>query len=192
MVMLGSSELHSEVVYLFEFGVPALVLAALVALHELQGRAAIGSGGTEWDTDVAHEPAPRSLALWVAAAGLAIAGVIHACVAPGQFRTYVPFGAWFVVLAVSQLVVAVSLVRRPDRRTVGYVALASVWVVALWLVSRSPGLPVGPRPWEPMTYGVPDVVASCAELVATIGCAMELWTLPERRAQIGEPVSERQ
>ena len=43
MFMLGSSELHSEVVYLFEFGVPALVLAALVALHELQGRAAVGS-----------------------------------------------------------------------------------------------------------------------------------------------------
>jgi hypothetical protein len=185
--MLGSSELHSEVVYLFEFGVPALVLAALVALHELQGRAAVGSGGTEWDTDVAHEPAARSVALWVAAAGLTVAGVIHASVAPGQFRTFAPFGALFVVVAITQLVVAVALVRRPDHRTVGYVALASVWVVALWLVSRSTGLPIGPDPWQPMPYGVPDVVASCAGLVTAVGCAMELWTLPEQRRLLVEP-----
>jgi hypothetical protein len=32
-----------------------------------------------------------------------------------------------------------------------------------------------------MTYSVPDVVASCAGLVTAIGCAMELWTLPEQR-----------
>jgi hypothetical protein len=190
--MLGSTGLHSEVVYLFEFGVPALVLAALVALHELQGRAAIGSGGTEWDTDVAHEPASRSLALWVAAAGLLVAGVIHTCVAPDQFRTYAPFGAMFAVLAITQVVVGVALVRRPDHRTVGYVALASVWVVALWLVSRTTGLPVGPEPWQPMTYAVPDVVASCAELVTTIGCAMVLWSLPERRDLLAGPAPEPQ
>jgi hypothetical protein len=190
--MLGSSELHSEVVYLLEFGVPALVLGALVALHELQGRSAIGTTGTEWDTDVGHEPAPRSVALWVAAAGLVIAGVIHACVAPAQFREFVPFGLFFVVLAVTQLIVAVALLRRPDHRTVGYVALGSVAVVALWLVSRSTGLPVGPEPWVPMTYGVGDVVASCAELVTAVGCAMELWTLPEQRRLLVETTPDPQ
>jgi hypothetical protein len=179
--MLGSTELHSEVVYLLEFGVPALVLGALVALRELQGRAAVGANGTEWDTDLGHEPAGRSVALWVAAVGLMIAAVIHACVAPSRFREYVPFGVFFVILAATQMIVAIALVRRPDHRTVGYVALASVGVVALWLVSRSTGMPVGPEPWEPMPYGVPDVVASCAELVTAVGCAMELWTLPEQR-----------
>ena len=188
--MLGSTELHSEVVYLLEFGIPALVLGALVALHELQGRSGPGSNGTEWDTDVGHEPAHRSVALWVAAVGLVIAGVIHACVAPGQFREYVPFGLFFVVLAATQLVVAVALVRRPDHRTVGYVALASVWVVALWLVSRSTGLPIGPDPWEPMAYGVPDVVASCAALVTAVGCAMVWWTLPEQRRLLVEPSTD--
>jgi len=73
---------------------------------------------------------------------------------------------------------------------VGYVALASVWVVALWLVSRSTGLPIGPDPWEPMAYGVPDVVASCAALVTAVGCAMELWTLPEQRRLLAEPGSD--
>ena len=101
-----------------------------------------------------------------------------------------PFGLFFVVLAATQMIVAVALVRRPDHRTVGYVALASVWVVALWLVSRSTGLPIGPDPWEPMAYGVPDVVASCAAIVTAVGCAMELWTLPEQRRLLAEPGSD--
>ncbi len=189
--MLSSTELHSEVVYLLEFGIPALVLGALVALHELQGRAGLGAHGTEWDTDLGHEPAHRSAALLVAAIGLVIAAVIHACVAPSAFGDYAPFGMFFVILAGAQAIVALVLVRRPDHRTVGYVALASVWIVALWLVSRSTGLPVGPDPWEPMTYGVPDVVASCAELVTAVGCAMELWTLPERRGLLVERLPDR-
>jgi len=83
--------------------------------------------------------------------------------------------------------VAVALLRRPVPRTVGYVALASVWVVALWLVSRTTGLPTGPQPWQPEAYGVPDVVASCAELVTAVACFLELWTTLEPRAPSTEP-----
>jgi hypothetical protein len=32
-----------------------------------------------------------------------------------------------------------------------------------------------------MTYNIPDVVASSAALVTAVGCAMQLWTLPEQR-----------
>jgi len=153
----------------------------MVGWQELRGRAALGSGGTEWDTDVAHEPVGSSLALWVASAGLVVSAAMHVIVIPEHFREFEPYGWFFVVLAGAQLFVAAALLRRPDHRTVGYVALASVWVVALWLVSRTTGLPTGPEPWQPEPYGVADVVASCAGLIAAIGCFMELWALPERR-----------
>ena len=87
------------------------------------------------------------------------------------------------------MIVAGALLRAPDRRTLGYVALASVWVVALWLVSRTTGLPMGPHPWEPMDYGVPDVVASCAALVTAASCFMELWASLEVPAEATESVS---
>lgn len=176
-----SAAVGGSLAYAVVFGVPVLVLAALIVGQELRGRTAPGSDGTEWDTDVAHEPASASIALWVAASGLVVSGVIHLVVAPGQFRDTATFGLFCVALGVTQLALAVALLRRPDRRTVGCVALASVWVVALWLVTRTTGLPMGPHPWEPMAYGVADVVASCAELVTAIGCFMELWVSLEQR-----------
>lgn len=128
------------------------------------------------NADAANDNAVHVIAVWVAAIGLFLAGSIHAIVFPHRLHVYVPYGLLFAVLAVTQLLLAVAVVRRPVTETVGYVALLSAWIVALWLVSRTTGLPIGPSPWRPAGYGVPEVVASCAELVTAAGCFIVLWT----------------
>jgi hypothetical protein len=182
-----SAVVGGSLAYAVVFGVPALTLAAMIVGQQLRGRSAAGSDGTEWDTDVTPDPASPSIARWVAASGLVVAGIIHLLAAPGQYRDTATFGLFCVTLGVTQLALAVALLRRPDRRTIGCVALASVWVVALWLVTRTTGLPMGPHPWEPMSYGVADVVASCTELVTAIGCFMEVWASLEQRRDWADP-----
>ncbi len=137
----------------------------------------VGSSGS----DLVPDRVRTSAALWVAACGLVIAAVIHALVIPEHFREFAPYGWFFTVLCAAQLLVAFAILKHPDDRTVGYVVLASVCIVALWLVSRTTGLPTGPEPWQPKSYGVAEVVASCAESITALGCLMELWTVPERR-----------
>jgi hypothetical protein len=131
--------------------------------------------------DAANDNAVHGIAVWVVAIGLFVAGSIHAFVFRHQLRAYVPYGLVFAVLAITQLLLAVAVVRRPVAQTLGYVALLSAWIVALWLVSRTTGLPIGPSPWQPAGYGVPEVVASCTELVTAAGCFLALWTTVERR-----------
>jgi hypothetical protein len=57
-------------------------------------------------------------------------------------------------------------------------------VVALWIVSRTTGLPLGLHPGAPEALGFPDVTATLFEAVL-VGCAA--WSLrpgraPSRRA----------
>jgi hypothetical protein len=64
----------------------------------------------------------------------------------------------------------VTLIRRPTPGTVRAVALTSALVVALWIISRTTGLPLGPERWEPEPFGRLDIIASGAELVTFVAC----------------------
>jgi hypothetical protein len=129
--------------------------------------------------------------LWFAAAGLVVAAAIHATVITAHFRESVLFGLFFVVLTPAQCWLAVFVTRRPDRRTVRYVAAGSLCVVALWLVSRTTGLPIGPEPWRPESFGGFDIAATGAELATAIGCLLHLRTVPNWRRLFVEPSAER-
>jgi hypothetical protein len=104
----------------------------------------------------------------------AVAGLIHGKAFIDHVDHYWLFGVFFAVLTYAQVLWAMQLYRRPDdRRLFKAVAVMSLGTVAIWLVSRSVGLPIGPWAGRPETMGMPDVVASVDELfIAAIIGAM--------------------
>jgi hypothetical protein len=183
--MLSASLLRSHGAHFVVFGLPVAVLVSTVGWQELRGRLRERADARAGAESPVRRPRPTSDlptdGLWVAAAGLVAAAAIHATVITEHFREYVLFGVFFVALAIAQFWLAAVLVRHPDRRTVRYVAVASVWVVALWVVSRTTGLPIGPEPWRPEAFGGLDIASSCAELITAVGCLTHLWLVRDHR-----------
>jgi hypothetical protein len=93
------------------------------------------------------------------------AGLIHAVAAIQHVNEYVPFALFFALVAPAQFAWGAALYRRPGRRLLLAGALGSLAVAALWVVSRTSGLPLGPEAWEPESVGLVDATATAAELV---------------------------
>jgi hypothetical protein len=98
--------------------------------------------------------------------GLAWAsGLIHVVAAIQHVDEYLLFAVFFAWLAPLQFAWGVAVYRRPDRRLLMLGAVGSLVVAAIWLVSRTSGLPIGPTPWEPEAMGPLDVLSSADEVV---------------------------
>ncbi len=96
----------------------------------------------------------------------AVAGLIHGKAFIDHVDHYWLFGVFFAVLTYAQILWAIQLWRRPDdRRFFKAVAVMSLGVAAIWLISRTTGLPIGPWAGRPETMGLPDVVVTLDELV---------------------------
>ncbi len=99
--------------------------------------------------------------------GLSLAaGVIHAKALVDHASHYWLFGVFFGVLASAQVLWAFLVHRRPDdERWLVPAAVGSLAVVALWLVTRSVGLPFGPWAGRPEPFGIADMAATLNELI---------------------------
>jgi hypothetical protein len=167
---------RGHLAHLVIFGIPVAGLVAAVGWQEIRGRY---GKRDPWDSI-----GRRSAGLRVAAAGLVAAAVIHAVAIPEHFREYWLYGAFFVALTAAQLLLAVVVTFRPERRTVQFIAVGSVSILALWLITRTGGLPVGPEPWRPESFGDLDIAASCAELATSLGCLVHLSMIHDRRRML--------
>jgi hypothetical protein len=127
---------------------------------------------------------PGSLSL--AAASAAAAGFVHFAVAPEHFAEWWGFGTFFVLCGEVQLGWALLVRRRPGKAVLSTGLVGSLLLVALWAVSRTSGLPLGPDPGVPEAVGTPDVVAIALELVTAVSCA---WALSGRRARFARPLA---
>jgi hypothetical protein len=116
---------------------------------------------------------PWGIALPVAVASQ-VAGLIHLAFVGEHIHEYVPFGLFFLVSGLFQIVWAVMVFspRSPTFFVVGLVANAATAI--LWAVSRTAGLPIGPEHWSPEAIGVPDVACTIFEAIVVAGCA---WAL---------------
>jgi hypothetical protein len=76
-----------------------------------------------------------------AAALCCVAGLVHLAVAPEHFAEWAPAGVFFVVVAVGQLWLARGLWRGLHARLVPAAVLLTAAMVALYVVSRTVGLP---------------------------------------------------
>jgi hypothetical protein len=106
-------------------------------------------------------------------------------VTAAHFREYWLFGLLFAIVAPLQLAWAELVRRRPrDRRLLATGALGNGAVAAVWIASRTTGLPIGPHAGEPEPLGVKDVLATADELVCAAIVAILLaraaagWLIP--------------
>jgi hypothetical protein len=114
-------------------------------------------------------PAERSERTMLLVALALAAGVIHARAMFDHATHYWLFGVFFGVLTYAQVLWALLIYRRPDdRRWLMPAALGSLAVVAIWLYTRTVGLPIGPWAGRPEPFGVADISASVDELVLAV------------------------
>jgi signal transduction histidine kinase len=97
------------------------------------------------------------------------AAVVHADVITSHFEVSALYGWFFVLSAATQLAWGLLVLRRPDRALLAAGAIGNGLIVALWAVTRTAGLPIGPTPWEAESAGAFDVVATALELALVIG-----------------------
>lgn len=103
---------------------------------------------------------------WSAALLTASAAAIHFAVMPEHFDEDWAFGVFFAVAAWSQLLWALLVARSDDRRLLLAGLGGNVAIAAVWLASRTTGLPVGSEPGAAEAAGFVDVLATIWELLA--------------------------
>jgi hypothetical protein len=103
------------------------------------------------------------------ACGLAwITGVIHGLAAIQHVSEFVLYAVFFVVLALTQILWGIALYRAPSRPLLSAGAILSLAVVALWIISRTSGLPIGPEHWTAEPVGALDSIATGNEVVLAL------------------------
>jgi len=107
------------------------------------------------------------------AAGLVGSAAIHAAVIPEHLSEWAAAGVFFIVLTGAELAVAALLLARSQPLVLLAAAAVSIGPLAVWLYSRTLGLPFGPETGVPETVGLADL-AACALEVATLLIAVIL------------------
>jgi hypothetical protein len=139
------------------------------------GSAGAPAGGQEIPRAAPAPTAGRLDNALFIACGLAwAAGLIHVEAAIKHVDEYLLYALFFAVLAPAQFAWGVALYRRPGRRLLLAGAVGSLVVVALWIVSRTSGLPIGPTPWVPEPVGAIDSIATADEAVLALVALLQL------------------
>ena len=132
-----------------------------------------------------HRALTRHLALPLMALTSLAAGFVHAAVVP-EHRQWWPSAVFFGTLAVFQLwwgVLAVTL--RPVKHLfVGLGVAVNAGSIALWLLSRTVGVPLGPQRGVPEAFSRTDVLAATLELILTVA---GLWWMRTGNRRIHRP-----
>lgn len=113
------------------------------------------------------EPQPTTSGLVRRAGAVALlltAALIHVAVIAEHLREWPLAGAFFAALAAAEAVLAAGLTASPDARWSRAAVAVSLATVALWLFSRTTGLPFGPDAYHAETVRSADVVATACEL----------------------------
>jgi FtsP/CotA-like multicopper oxidase with cupredoxin domain len=111
--------------------------------------------------------------------------LIHLAVAPEHLREWLPFGIFFLAIGSIQIVLAVNLLAQPTRRLALSLALLNVFLLGLWFVSRTVGLPFGPTPGQPEEIALTDILCGVLEVLALVPLlALIVWPVKRRPRRI--------
>ncbi|MEO6714193.1 MAG: hypothetical protein ABIM89_12295 [Mycobacteriales bacterium] len=101
------------------------------------------------------------------AAGLSLtAGVVHAIATVDHFSHYWLYGVFFMVVTYGQVLWGIALWRnRASARALRIGAYANVAIVAVWVLSRTVGVPIGPYTWDAEPIGLADAAATIDQLL---------------------------
>ncbi|MEO6142901.1 MAG: hypothetical protein ABIP19_02900 [Dermatophilaceae bacterium] len=135
--------------------------------------------------DSAHNNRAYDLRLLLAT-GLLGSAALHAAVVPQHLSEWPAAGVFFIVLVAAHLAVAGLLLARPQPTVVLAAAIASIGPLALWVYSRTIGMPFGPGAGIPEKVGLTDLAASALELTTLLVAVLLLrgrgWLKRQPRA----------
>jgi hypothetical protein len=199
--LLGASVLYHAVHYGLVFVVPSVVLL-IVAFsdrrrpraadtqadderREARMRQAFGVGpplaAVRRAPDDAAVPQQVDLPRAILATLSGGAGLIHAGVISLHLKESSLYGAFFILASIAQVSWAFVLLRAPSRKLLVYGIVGNAAVIALWAVSRSTGLPIGPEPGIAERIGWADTIASVYEAALVVfGSVMLFGRAPKK------------
>src|SRR6516162_7332704 len=105
----------------------------------------------------------------------AAAAAIHFAVVFEHFKDYTLYGVFFLVLAWAQLIWPAVLLWRPTRLWLWLGMTGNAAVLAVYIASRTVGLPFGPDLHHPEPVGALDVMSCVLEFALITGCAALMW-----------------
>src|SRR5215472_3112623 len=99
------------------------------------------------------------------------AATIHFAVMFEHFAEYTLYGVFFLVISWAQMIWPAVLIWRPSRPWLWLGIAGNAIVIAVYVASRTVGLPFGPDLHHAETVGALDVVSCVLELALIVGCA---------------------
>ena len=115
------------------------------------------------------------------------AAAIHFAVVFEHFVEYTLYGAFFLVISWAQLIWPAVLLWRPSRLWLWLGIAGNAIIIAVYVASRTVGLPFGPDLHNTESVGALDVVSCALEFLLIVGCAALLW----RPSLADRPVARR-
>jgi len=103
------------------------------------------------------------------------AAAIHFAVVFEHFSEYVLYGVFFLIIAWAQAIWAAVVLWRPSRPWLWLGIAGNAIILAVYLASRTTGLPFGPDNGHTEPFGALDVVSAILEFALIAGCAALLW-----------------
>ena len=136
------------------------------------------------------EPTSAAEELTIVAALLMFASsVIHAAVTGAHFVEYWLFGVLFAVVTVAQAIWTAQVYAKPlNARLLVAGAVGNAALVAVWAISRTTGLPLGPDAGEPEAIGPADVMAVVDEVLSVLVIGAMLVCMRRRAGRMPRPV----
>jgi hypothetical protein len=112
-------------------------------------------------------------------AALAGSSIVHATVVGEHLGEWAPAGLFFFGLVLLESAFGVLAVLAWSRVVALLVLASSLATVAIWVVSRTVGMPIGPADFRiPEPVAAPDLVCGALELAAAAVCAYSLAPRP--------------
>ncbi len=109
--------------------------------------------------------------LLLTAVVLVIDALIHVGAAVDHWAESHLYTVAFALLAAGQGTLAVLVFRGPGRRVLLGGCAFQLSIVALWVASRTVGVPIAPAPWVPEHVGVADAIETAGECVTALTLA---------------------
>ena len=100
------------------------------------------------------------------AVALLVTAAIHLAVVPEHAHEWLAAVVFFVVLALAEVALARAVLASANRHVLLIGGLISIASAALWVTSRTVGLPLGPEAFSPEAIAAPDLLATALEIFA--------------------------
>jgi hypothetical protein len=100
---------------------------------------------------------------WAGFASLG-AGLVHLAVVQEHVGQWWVYGAFFAVVGAAQILWGLGALARDRAPLLRLVVAGNIALVALWAITRTVGLPIGPEPWTAEAAGRADALCVVLEL----------------------------